>query len=66
VRTQPTRGSKDNWTKPRKSNKPTKAMKWVHIVELAPTRKGRDSSHNNKLRRINQFVTVNMTRIEPD
>ena len=41
VRTQPTRGSKDNWTKPRTSSNPTKAMKWAQIVELVTTRKGR-------------------------
>ncbi len=39
-------------------------MKWAQIVELVTTRKGRDSSSNNKLRRINEFVTVNLTRIE--
>jgi len=34
----------------------------MQIVELATTRKGRDSSSNDKLRRINEFVTVNLIR----
>jgi len=41
-------------------------MKWMQIVELVTTRKGKDSSSNNKLRGINEFVTVNWTRIEWD
>jgi len=37
----------------------------MQIVELATTRKGRDSSSSNKLRRVNEpIVTVNMTSFE--
>jgi len=37
------------------SNKPTKTMELMQIVELATTRKGRESSSNNILRRINSL-----------
>jgi len=64
VRTQPTRRSEDNWTKFRTNNKPTRTMEWKQIVKLANTRKGRDSSSNNKLRRISKFVTVNLIQFK--
>ena len=41
-------------------------MEWVQIVELVTRRKGKDSSSNSKLRRINEFVTVNLTVIDWD
>jgi len=64
--TQPTKEAKTIGQNSRTSNEPTKSMKWGQIVELVTTKKGRDSSSNNKLRRINEFVTVNLTRIEWD
>jgi len=48
------------WT----DNELNKSIKWAHIVVLASTNKGRDSSSNDRLRRFNESVTVNLTRIE--
>ena len=50
--------------KPRTSNKPMRTMEQMQIVELGSSKEGRDSSSNNKLRRINKFVTVILTRFE--
>jgi len=50
VRTQPTKEAKIIEQNSRTSNKPTKAMEWAQIVELVPTKKGRDSSSNKTQR----------------
>ena len=52
-----------NWNS-RTRDKSTKSMEWMQIVVLIATRKARDSSSNNRLRRFNKSVTVNLTRIE--
>jgi len=41
-------------------------MEWVQIVELVTARKSRDSSSNNKIRRLSEFVTAKLIRNEWD
>ena len=48
----------------RTRDKSTKSIECMQIVVLIDTRKARDSSSNNRLRRFNESVTVNLTRIE--
>jgi len=39
-------------------------MEWAQIIELVTIRRPRDSSINNKLRRFDEFVTVNLASFE--
>jgi len=56
--------SKDNWTGPRTNPQANKVMDWVQTVEQSPQGRAGDSSSNNRLRRLNEIVTVNLTRYE--